>query len=372
MSEINLSSWQNAKKLLVDYQNKLNPVIDEYFDEQIKNVSETYPPHSVKALEVYRDICTRGGKRARGAFSYYVYKMYGGQNDTEAIKMGIVLELIHAYLLLLDDFMDLSETRRHGPTGHKLFSKYFEDQNFANPKINSKHFGDSIAVTTAALGAHMALRLLNSVDFSSDIKISLSNNLNEKLVTTGHGQITDVVNGFNPNVTEEDVLKMLEWKTGVYTYENPIHTGAIMAGITDKSQFKILSDYAISAGVAFQIQDDILGVFGSSDDTGKSVYDDLREGKYTLLAHFALKNGSEDQIQKLKLILGNPEIGDIELAEAKKIFVESGSLEYSKKTALNLVNKAKESLQKNKSENWQQIGYEYLLGIADYMIERSL
>ena len=364
------SSAKKAKGMLYSFQREINPLIKDFFAKKKIKIKNNFPDSSYKAIEVFEDICTRGAKRARGAFSYYVYKMYGGQNDSEALKMGIVLELTHAYLLLLDDFMDKSETRRGGPTAHVLMQDYYSKQDFRGG--DPAHFGDSIAVTIGAAGFHMAMQFLMSLDFAPEILIALSNNLNEKIEITAHGQITDVVNASNPNVTERDVLKMLEWKTGVYTYENPIHTGAIMAGQKDSEELRKLSEYAIPAGIAFQIQDDILGIFGNSDDTGKSVYDDLGEGKYTLLIHHALEVGNDAQKEILKRNLGNPNVGDKELSEVKSVLLDSGSLDYSKKVANELVLKAKNSLIKNRSANWGQEGFDYLVGIADYMIDRKL
>lgn len=369
MSDISESA-KNAKLMLYKYQEQINPLIKDYFANERQKVSKFFPDATLRSLEVFEDICTRGAKRARGAFSYYVYKMYGGKNDAEALKMGIVLELTHAYLLLLDDFMDKSDLRRGGSTAHVLMTEYYSKNGFKGG--DASHFGDSVAVTVGASGFHMAMQLLMSLDFVPEILIDLSNNLNEKIQTTAYGQISDIVNACNPHVSENDVLKMLEWKTGVYTYENPIHTGAIMAGQKDMSELNKLSEYAIPAGVAFQIQDDILGIFGNSDDTGKSVYDDLREGKYTLLIHHALEVGSQSQKEVLKKRLGNPNVGDKELNDVKIILLESGSLDYSKKIANDLVLKAKNSLIKNKSASWGQEGFDYMIGIADYMIDRKL
>lgn len=369
MSEITESA-NYAKGLLLSYQSRINPLIIDYFEKQKVRIKDEFTDASYRSVEVFEDISTRGAKRARGAFAYYVYKMYGGQNDAEALKMGVVLELVHAYLLLLDDFMDKSDLRRGGPTAHVLMEDYYSKNGFSGGE--SHHFGDSIAVTIGAAGFHIAMQILMSLDFPSEILISLSNNLNEKIETTAFGQITDIVNACNPHVTEKDVLKMLEWKTGVYTYENPIHTGAIMAGQSDPEELSKLSEYALPGGIAFQIQDDILGIFGNSDDTGKSVYDDLREGKYTLLIHHAFEVGSQSQKEILKENLGNANVGEKGLNDVKAILIESGSLDYSKKVANELVLKAKNSLIKNRSDSWKDEGFNYLIGIADYMIDRKL
>src|SRR3989344_4831265 len=119
-----------AKKVLEDFQKQINPHINEYFDKKILEAKKVYPETALEALKVYKDITTRGAKRVRAAFAYMVYKMYGGTNLDEALKMGVVLELVHSYLLVLDDFMDDSDSRRGAPTAHIMFEDYAKEHNF--------------------------------------------------------------------------------------------------------------------------------------------------------------------------------------------------------------------------------------------------
>lgn len=359
----------NAKAKLKEFQTKINPLIEEYFDKEIARVEKIYSTHAIKALEVYRDISTRRAKRLRASFIYYVYQMFGGTNLKEVIRVAVILEIVHAYLLMLDDFMDKSDTRRGGPTAHKIFEQYYHEQGFT--KGDPVHYGQSIGASLGMMGFHMAMRLLSTVKIDTKIINEMLENINAKLVITWQGQILDVTNAVANKVSEKDILNMLKWKTGVYTYENPIQLGAIMAN-AKKSYLDKLSAYAIPAGIAFQIQDDILGVFGDPADTGKSVLDDLKEGKYTLLVHKALEKGTAKQKAMLQMILGNPDITLKDANEAKKIFEDTGSLEYSRKTALEFVKKAKRELQKGLIEYSKTEGYKYLIGIADYMIVREV
>jgi len=161
------------------------------------------------------------------------------------------------------------------------------------------------------------------------------------------------------------------YKTGKYTYETPLHTGAILAGASD-DDLKALTEYAIPGGIAFQIQDDILGMFGDEYKIGKPADSDLSEGKKTLLIVKAFEKGDSLQKKILNKNLGSPKISSKDLREVRQIIIDTGSLEYSKKIALNLVNKAKERLQKYSHSNWIPEGREFLDGIADYMIKRDL
>lgn len=364
------SSAQGAKDKLKEFQKLIQPEIETYFDEQIEKVDEYFTPHSKFTVEVLRDYTERGGKRLRGSFVYYVYQMYGGDKLKEAMKMAIVIEIVHAYALLHDDFMDISPTRRHGPSGHVMFQHYFEKNGLQG--MDPEHWGNCMAVMTGSIGFHMAMQLLNSLSFSPETRVMLSDYLNRNAEVTYHGQIADVINPILQKVGEEDIINTLRWKTGVYTYQNPIHNGAIMAGIVKKEDLDALTEYAIPAGIAFQIQDDILGLYGEEDNTGKSATSDLEEGKYTLLVHKVFEKGSKEQVARLKEALGNEDISKELHNDVKQIVEETGSLKYSRELAHKFVKEAQDTLKRNRKPSWQEDGYNYLKGIADYMIERDV
>src|SRR4030042_6057598 len=108
---------------------------------------------------------------------------------------------------------------------------------------------------------------------------------------------------YKKKTTEKEVLKMYEYKTAKYTIEGPLHLGAILAGADDKL-LKTFSAYAIPVGIAFQIQDDILGLFGDEKKLGKPVGSDIRQGKFTILAAKAVEKASGKQKKIIKNILG--------------------------------------------------------------------
>ena len=366
----NLSTTaKKGSQTIKEFQTLFEKHIKKYFDEQLVRIEKEFDNgYSKYCIELYKEMCTRKAKRLRASFIYYVYKMLNGANATTAIEMGIIIELMHANWLIIDDFMDLSDTRRGGAAAHKILSQYHKDHNFKN--LDSDHFGDAIAVNIGVAGIFMATNLLLGLDLENGITRELAKNISQKMEITAHGQITDVFNAVGIQVSEENVLKMLKWKTGVYTYENPIHLGAIMAGANEDA-LKKLSEYAIPGGISFQIQDDILGMFGDSEVMGKSAMDDLKEGKYTLLIHKALENADEKQREILNKQVGNRNLTSEEHELVKKIIEDTGSLEYSKLKAKELVEQAKQSLVKNYNPMWNQEGLDYLNNIADYVIERD-
>jgi len=363
------SKTNYAKQQLKQFKEEIDTQVDQYFAHETKRVQQIYSnKDSLATLEALASVTARGGKRLRGSFVYYTYQMLGGKDLAEAMKAALAIEMIHAYLLIEDDFMDLSDTRRGGPTGHKMMEK-FHRENYR--KGDPVHAGNSLGVLASLMGSHLAMEIVSQLNAEPETILKMMLNLNQRLNTTVHGQINDVVNEYKDTVTEEEVFDVLHWKTAAYTYENPIHFGAIMAGATDED-LELLTGYSIPAGIAFQIQDDILGVFGEEKATGKSNLDDLKEGKITLLVQFALEHADPQQRAIIKKTIGNRELTVTDLEVVRDIFRVTGSLEYSKQKALEFVQEAKKCLLSSRPSNWSDDGFNYLLGIADYMIERNL
>ncbi|PIU72160.1 polyprenyl synthetase family protein, partial [Candidatus Woesearchaeota archaeon CG06_land_8_20_14_3_00_33_13] len=143
--------------------------------------------------------------------------------------------------------------------------------------------------------------------------------------------------------------------------------GAIAAGASD-DQLKILSEYAIPLGMAFQLKDDILGLFGSEEKLGKPADSDIKEGKKTLLILKVLENANKEQKELIGNALGNKDITKTELTKVREIIKETGSLSYSENLAEKLVKKAKNAI---KTSDFETHGKDFFLEIADYVIKRD-
>ncbi|MFC1755825.1 polyprenyl synthetase family protein [Patescibacteria group bacterium] len=356
-----------AKEYLQSVKTNIDEKIENTLNEEIRKAKEIYPPHVVAMFEAYADVARRGGKRLRAAMTYATYKMMGGQNEDVAYEIGVIIELIHAYILVLDDFIDKSANRRGGPTAHELIKTQLSE--YQNDEI--EHFGNSFASIAAIIGSHLSFRLISEMEIDADTKNRINQKIHETIITTGYGEILDVYASLTQNISEQEITNMLKWKTSVYTFENPMHVGAILAGTDDHSIFESISKFSLPLGIAFQIKDDMLAIFGDSTETGKSNLDDLKEGKITLLVQHCLENGSEEQKEQIKAMLGNTYLDETELEIVRVILTDSGSYDYATTMAENYIGMAKTIVEEEFPESTPEEEKRFLLGIAEYILARN-
>jgi len=228
-----------------------------------------------------------------------------------------------------------------------------------------------MAILSGDLASQFALEVIGESNFPGDKKSKLISLVSKGISEVIFGQIHDVLLGYNypKDYKDEDILKVHKYKTAVYTYRIPLFAGAILADASEE-EFKALEDYSYPSGIAFQIRDDILGVFGDSEEIGKSTKDDIMEGKKTLLVTHVYKHGSSEQKNNLDRYLGKKDLNDQEAEEVRYIFKETGALEYCKVECARQVEKAKKSLESLSGKNAE--AYEFLKVVAEYMIIRDV
>jgi len=327
--------------------------------------------HEVAGMlyDQFRSILQAPAKRLRGSFVLRAYEMLSGKPYKKVLDAALAVEIVHAYILIIDDFQDKSLLRRGTTTVHEVFTQYHKDSLIGD----DSHFGNSMAAIVGLLGSHIGSNVLLKMDFSSKIVHRALTSLNDSILVTAIGQARDIYNENVDDTTEEDILAVHKYKTANYTYYNPIKLGMILAG-ADDSEIEDIVGFTDPAGIAFQIQDDILGVFGDPEKTGKSNMDDFSEGKRTLLTVKAFEKASIIEKRVLRAALGNRNLHKkpVLFDNAREIIESTGSLDYSKKVATELVEKAKEHLHKKFAEKYNNDGFKFITGIADYMIERDL
>ncbi len=304
----------------------------------------------------------RPAKRIRAAFTYYSYMLQKGQKmDGRIWDACMALELVQTALLIHDDFMDEDSVRRGKPTTHK----YFE-------KNHDKHYGEAMAVTTGDAVLCLGFELLNNSGFEQSRVQKAMRKMLRGITQTAYGQAYDVTLEKLVNDWEEDdVIAVHKAKTSIYTYENPLFIGAYLAGLDD-AVYPILHDYSMDGGVAFQLQDDILGVFGNPEKTGKSANSDLLQGKCTLLVLRTFTHGNDAQIDAVKKIWGKRQAHEADIECAKQAIISSGSLDYSKKVSREYAVKAASHAGKLRKFDLNPDSIDFIEGIAEYMIEREL
>jgi|SRR3989339_1198963 len=354
-----------AIELLKNFREKFEPFLREYFDEKFRQAGKI-DPTTQEAVGMIRDYTMSGGKRIRPAFLYYSYLATGGQDSDEILKISMAIELLHSFLLIHDDIID-QDTSRHGvATIHERYKKVAKKYSLAKDKT---HFGNSMAIVAGDMALSMAYEIISNTNFSNKIIIKVLDKFQKIIFLTGSGEMLDIAMSYQSETTEKQILEMHERKTARYTFEGPIHLGCLLAG-ADKPYFNLFSKYALPLGKAFQIKDDILGIFGTEKETGKTIGSDLAESKKTLLVLKALEKRNKEQKKFIKQCLGKKSISKKEIEKFRKIIRETGSLEYSEKLARNFAQDALDALAKINFKNNQ--AKEFFTGIVDYIINRKV
>lgn len=361
-----MSEDKQAIELLKNYQTEVNVLLKQYFKKEIRR-GQTIGPLAVNAIKSIEKFVLAGGKRLRPAIIYYGYLAAGGQN-TKAIKnASLSIELIHSFLLIHDDIMDQDDLRHGIDTIHKKYEKLAQ-RHFVNK--NNKHFGESMGIVVGDLCHTMANQILFKSNFKPKIILNVLNKLQNIVYEVIPGQMMDLQLSFKGSATEKEILKVQEAKTAYYTFEGPIHLGCILAENTDETMLKNFTKYALAMGKAFQIRDDILGIFGDEKTLGKPIGSDIIEGKQTLLVNYVLKKGKKQDKKIITKLLGKSTINKIELKQFRNIIKKSGALEYSKKKGDEMVEETIKVLSKITFKNKE--AEIFFNGIAKYIVNRSV
>jgi geranylgeranyl diphosphate synthase, type I len=264
-----------------------------------------------------------GGKRLRPAFCYWGWRGAGGPDGPEIINAAAALELLHAGALVHDDLMDASDTRRGQPSLHRRFETY--------------HAGRGWHGSSASFGMGMAI-LLGDLLLSWTDTMFHGSGLPPGALRRGQpvldlmrtevfaGQYLDLLGQAAGSGTLESALRVVEYKTTKYTIERPLHLGAALAGAAPAGLLAAYTAYGLPLGTAFQLRDDILGVFGDPAQTGKPAGDDVREGKHTVLLAIARARATGRQAAVIDRYLGDPLLDETGTAEFRAVITATGAV----------------------------------------------
>jgi geranylgeranyl diphosphate synthase type I len=251
-----------------------------------------------------------GGKRLRPLLVAWGYRAGGAELDEPIVRAGAALELLHTFALIQDDVMDRSETRRGRPASYRNMADQAE--------LEPERFGPSAAILLGDLALIWADQLLLASGFPPERLTRGLAVYNELRTEVTFGQYLDVLAAHSRRVTEEEALTVNRYKTASYTVQRPIQLGLALAGAPDEL-VEAVSAYAVPAGIAFQLRDDVLGAFGDPDVTGKPSGEDLRERKPTWLWARTLRLRPEvagvTTVERLRGLM--EECGALSEAEAK-------------------------------------------------------
>jgi geranylgeranyl diphosphate synthase, type I len=263
------------------------------------------------------------GKRLRPAFCYWGWRGAGGEDCPEILAAAAALELLHAGALIHDDVMDASDTRRGQPALHRRFVAAHEAGGWRGPPEN---FGTAAAVLLGDLLLCWTDEMLRTSGLAPDALERGRPVLDLMRTEVIAGQYLELLGQAAGSGTVASALRVAEFKTAKYTIERPLHLGAALAGCEDAAVPRAYSAYGLPLGTAFQLRDDILGVFGDPAQTGKPAGDDLREGKRTVLLAIARERATGQQAAVIDRNLGNPGLDEAGSAQIRAVIAATGAL----------------------------------------------
>lgn len=318
-------------------QEQVESVLQDFF-ERAKLRAAKVSPSYLSLWETLQN-STAGGKRVRPGILMTAYQHLGGANITAAAQVGAAFELLHTALIIHDDVIDLDFVRR----GHDNVSGTYRALGEAAGQTPEAalHRGMSVGIIAGDLALTGAFRMLDSVDTDPGTRLRLAEILDDAVFASAAGELVDVDFSFVPGAPPvPEILDMERLKTAVYSFEAPLQAGAVLAGAND-DVVATLGDFGRDTGIAYQLIDDLLGVFGKESATGKSNLSDLREGKRTVLISHAAQ-GSE--WPELSHLIGCPDLTPEQADRARELLIRCGARDYARSLAEEHADRARSHL----------------------------
>ncbi len=258
-----------------------------------------------------------GGKLIRGGLVFLGQEAAGSRPGSEALVVGAAMELLQSAFLIHDDIMDRDRLRR----GMSSVFWQYKEEGDARALEDAYHYGESMGLCAGDCAFFLAFRLL----MSEGLPPGLAAYCSREVYAVGLAQMRDVDYGTFPDIPPEaDIMTLYTWKTGRYSFSLPLACGAMLGGARPEL-ISALERLGESLGVAFQMRDDELGLFGSEASLGKPIGSDVREGKKTLIAALAYARLDAGARARFSAILGNPEADDAQVAELRALVEDSGA-----------------------------------------------
>ncbi|AZA11781.1 polyprenyl synthetase family protein [Corynebacterium gerontici] len=292
MAEANPSAEAlNLSRLVEDVEQTLR----QYFELRQPELERIGPP-AVQAVDFLRSLVFGGGKRIRPAYTVAGFLAAGGTTNADAelgydalLQVASAFELIQACALAHDDVIDASDTRRGQATIHRAAEAHHRENGWHG---ESAHFGESVAILAGDLALAWADDMFSTADVSPQRLVDALQAWRCMRTEVIGGQLLDIFLESEGSESLELANNVNRFKSAAYTIERPLHVGACLAGGSPEI-IRVLRQYGRDIGIAFQLRDDLLGVFGDPAKTGKPAGDDLREGKRTVLVTRAIQLSTE-------------------------------------------------------------------------------
>ena len=347
-----------------EFYKKISKEINSHLKEYNENLIKDKKGYLKENLEYFKNL-NSDGKLIRGFLIALGYKI-SKENIEYSYNLSLAYEIFQTAILIHDDIIDNDNLRRGKDTIHYANFKKYKSYNEADAKKTS----ESIGICIGDYGFFKVNEIIIKNYNDNPNFIKLFNYYNDIVLKTVEGELIDVILSFegkyikeNKNL-EENIMLVYKLKTAFYTIIGPLCLGLILGGIDDE-KLEDIQKFGEKIGVAFQIQDDILGIYS---DMGKVIGSDIKEFKQTILYSYTLKN--EKYREELLKYYGKENITEVEINETRRIFKESGAYEYAYNLMIKLYNESIDIVKDNKwikDEDKQIIG-----GFIEYLRTRVI
>jgi geranylgeranyl diphosphate synthase type II len=315
----------------------VDDVLTSFFARSKARAEAMHPDYL--AMWEHLEACTVGGKRFRPRLVMTVYSLLGGSDMTTAATVAASFEMLHTALIVHDDVVDRDFARRGVPNVSGTYRNLAAAQGTGPSR--AEHAGLSVGVIAGDLALSNAYRLLGEADADSATRQRLGDLLDEAIFASAGGELLDVLAPLDPTPPHVgEVLDMARLKTAVYSFEAPLLAGAVLAGAED-GLLGALGEFGRCIGTAYQVADDLIGVFGDETRTGKEGWSDLREGKRTALMSYA---ATQPQWPRIDELLSGQDLTAADAAEVRGLLIESGARDRTMQLAADFTERALQAL----------------------------
>lgn len=336
--------------LFNESRKKIEEKINEILDKEISKYQDNeFIKNSLEELKRL----SQGGKRVRG-YLIKLGQLLFGKDDDSYVDIAAAIEIFQTAILIHDDIIDEADKRRGMET---INSKY------------SGHIGISKAICIGDLGFFISYRIINNASISKELKDEIIKVYSKTLHNTVNGEIIDVELplkslDYHKKMDEKIIYDIYVNKTAWYTIIGPILIGAASSGAKDEDKEKLI-EMGTNLGIAFQIKDDLLGLYSNSNDMGKTL-NDIKEGKQTIIYKYAIDHASNEELKIIEKYYGDPNVTSEENEVITKLFEKLGARKNAEEQANFYTNKGIDII-----NNMDVKNKELFMEFADYLLKRE-
>lgn len=363
------NSDTDTSQLLKDQILQIKRDIDRelalFFDHKIAEAGRIDTQYK-RLLNETKKLALRGGKRLRPFMVWLGWQLGGGKERQydQCIQLGLAWEVYHVSALILDDVMD-RDTHRHG--GLNINGVYEKALRRSHTPEEASQHGVNAAIMSGVGTMYLSLEVLRSIQVEPELLIQLEDHFLKMHFRLVGGQFLEDQAVLARSLKPRQIRQIYLHKSASYSLISPLQSGAMLAS-ANRTILDVLDTYGQHAGVAFQIVDDLLGVFGSSRQIGKTNTSDIEEGKKTLLMHYGYTFADATQKTILDKFVGKANLTAVELKQVRRVLTENGA-----KAKTMFIAQAEARAAKHAFGKLALPGNlpELFSAVTDYLVERS-